>query len=228
MSSFMILVGFAAFIAVFVYAFKWIRNRRSRMLKKRYRNRLIISVVVMFVATLIGGATAKDTDSTTKSADTATKTVKVVKKKDYVGKDKYNIAKKENVALIAKRDKLSEQNDKLTEQKEKIESDEAAAAKQAKEQQEAAQKQQEQAQKEQAKQAAAAQKQQAQSQQSQATSGQSRGDMNTADSGKIVGNINSHIYHVPGQSGYNMNSSNAVYFNSEQEAINAGYRKAKR
>lgn len=56
----------------------------------------------------------------------------------------------------------------------------------------------------------------------------SRGDMNTADSGKIVGNSNSHIYHVPGQAGYRMNSANAVYFDSEQDAINAGYRKAKR
>lgn len=51
-------------------------------------------------------------------------------------------------------------------------------------------------------------------------------DMNTADTGKIVGNVNSHIYHVPGQHGYNMNSANAIYFNSEQDAINAGYRKA--
>lgn len=54
------------------------------------------------------------------------------------------------------------------------------------------------------------------------------GDMNTADSGKIVGNRNTHIYHVPGQAGYKMNSANAIYFDSEQDAINAGYRKAKR
>ena len=52
--------------------------------------------------------------------------------------------------------------------------------------------------------------------------------MNTADTGKIVGNVNSHVYHVPGQHGCNMNSANAVYFNSEQDAINAGYRKALR
>lgn len=46
--------------------------------------------------------------------------------------------------------------------------------------------------------------------------------------GKIIGNMRSHIYHVPGQAGYHMHSANAIYFNSEQEAINAGYRKAKR
>lgn len=54
------------------------------------------------------------------------------------------------------------------------------------------------------------------------------GNMNTASSRRIVGNGNSKIYHVPGQAGYRMNSKNAVYFNSEQAAINAGYRKAKR
>lgn len=55
-----------------------------------------------------------------------------------------------------------------------------------------------------------------------------RVDMNTNDSGKIIGNRNSHIYHVPGQAGYRMNSSNAVYFQTEQQAQAAGYRKAKR
>ena len=54
------------------------------------------------------------------------------------------------------------------------------------------------------------------------------GDMNTANSGKIVGNRNSKIYHVPGQAGYRMNSANAVYFDSEAEAKAAGYRKALR
>ena len=54
------------------------------------------------------------------------------------------------------------------------------------------------------------------------------GDMNTANSGKLVGNRNSKIYHVPGQAGYRMNSANAVYFDSEAEAKAAGYRKALR
>ena len=54
------------------------------------------------------------------------------------------------------------------------------------------------------------------------------GDMNTAQTGKIVGNHNSKIYHVPGQAGYRMNSANAVYFNTEVEAKAAGYRKSLR
>lgn len=54
------------------------------------------------------------------------------------------------------------------------------------------------------------------------------GDLYTGESGKIIGNSRSHIYHVLGQAGYHMNSANAVYFDSEQDAINQGYRKAKR
>jgi DNA-entry nuclease len=55
------------------------------------------------------------------------------------------------------------------------------------------------------------------------------GNMNTGDvQGKIVGNANSHIYHVPGQAGYRMNASNAVYFNTEAQAQAAGYRKSLR
>ena len=54
------------------------------------------------------------------------------------------------------------------------------------------------------------------------------GDTYTASHQKIIGNKRSKIYHVPGQAGYHMNSSNAVFFNSEKEAIAAGYRKALR
>nr|WP_272845054.1 DNA-entry nuclease [Liquorilactobacillus mali] len=53
-------------------------------------------------------------------------------------------------------------------------------------------------------------------------------DLYTGTSGKIIGNSQSHIYHVPGQAGYHMNSSNAVYFNSEADAQAAGYRKSLR
>ncbi len=47
--------------------------------------------------------------------------------------------------------------------------------------------------------------------------------------GKIKGNKNSKIYHVPGGRDYNkISQRNVVYFNSEQEAQNAGYRRAKK
>lgn len=46
--------------------------------------------------------------------------------------------------------------------------------------------------------------------------------------GKIWGNKRSKVYHVPGQATYKQqgNPENRVWFNSEQEAQNAGYRKA--
>ncbi|MBL3529943.1 hypothetical protein JMJ99_01085 [Companilactobacillus zhachilii] len=46
--------------------------------------------------------------------------------------------------------------------------------------------------------------------------------------GKIIGNTDSKIYHVPGQRNYNINSKNAIFFNTEQDALNAGYRKSLR
>lgn len=50
---------------------------------------------------------------------------------------------------------------------------------------------------------------------------------NPVASGKIKGNKNSKIYHVPGGASYDkISEKNVVYFNSEQDAINAGYRKA--
>ena len=47
--------------------------------------------------------------------------------------------------------------------------------------------------------------------------------------GKIIGNKKSKIYHLPGQAKYDKGKEeNQVYFDSEKEAIKAGYRKAKR
>lgn len=49
-------------------------------------------------------------------------------------------------------------------------------------------------------------------------------------SGEIRGNARSKIYHCPGQAAYEemAESNNLVIFQTEQEAIDAGYRKAKR
>lgn len=46
--------------------------------------------------------------------------------------------------------------------------------------------------------------------------------------GKIKGNANSHIYHVPGSEYYDAPKTNIVWFCSEKEAIHAGYRKSMR
>lgn len=55
-----------------------------------------------------------------------------------------------------------------------------------------------------------------------------KGDMETDQQGTIVGNSRTMVYHTPDQQGYRMNSSNAVYFNTEAEAQAAGYRKSAR
>lgn len=47
--------------------------------------------------------------------------------------------------------------------------------------------------------------------------------------GTIVGNIRSHIYHLPGQQGHaTVREKNRVYFTSEKAAEAAGYRKARK
>ena len=59
-------------------------------------------------------------------------------------------------------------------------------------------------------------------------------EKNTQDSSntkvEIRGNSKSKIYHCPGQAAYDEmgDSPNLVIFHSEQDAIDAGYRKAKR
>ena len=46
--------------------------------------------------------------------------------------------------------------------------------------------------------------------------------------GRIIGNITSHIYHSPGQYGYDrVREKNRVYFDTEEEARKAGFRRAK-
>jgi micrococcal nuclease len=46
--------------------------------------------------------------------------------------------------------------------------------------------------------------------------------------GKIIGNIRSHIYHLPGQYGYDkVREKNRAYFKTEEEAQNAGFRRAR-
>jgi micrococcal nuclease len=46
--------------------------------------------------------------------------------------------------------------------------------------------------------------------------------------GRIIGNIRSHIYHLPGQEGYTkVLEKNRIYFTSEEDAVKAGFRKAR-
>lgn len=46
--------------------------------------------------------------------------------------------------------------------------------------------------------------------------------------GRIIGNINSRIYHLPGQSDYGkVREKNRIYFRTEEDAQKAGFRKAR-
>lgn len=50
----------------------------------------------------------------------------------------------------------------------------------------------------------------------------------TAQNGKVIGDTKTHIYHTADQHDYKINPANEIVFSNEQQAINAGYRKAKR
>ena len=52
--------------------------------------------------------------------------------------------------------------------------------------------------------------------------------MSASTRGRIIGNINSHLYHLPGQYGYDkVKEKNRIYFTNEEEARKAGFRKAR-
>ena len=136
--------------------------------------------------------------------------------------DNFSSNKAANESLSAEKSSLQEQANQLKEQVSSAEeeSDAIASSKEAQSSKAAAKAQAE---------AESSSIAQAKAQEpKQNTSKTNQGDLNTATTGRIVGNAHSKIYHVPGQAGYRMNSANAVYFNSEQEAIAAGYRRAKR
>lgn len=50
----------------------------------------------------------------------------------------------------------------------------------------------------------------------------------TAQQGKVIGNIKTHIYHTADEHDYKISPNNEIVFSNEQDAINAGYRKALR
>lgn len=54
------------------------------------------------------------------------------------------------------------------------------------------------------------------------------GTNHTAQAGKVIGNTKTHIYHTEDQHDYKINPDNEIVFSNEQDAINAGYRKALR
>lgn len=219
-------VGGCLFIAAFVLMY-FAYSKKEHKLKVQKATAWLL-LALSFVTVGVGSVAAEEYSPQTKV---------VVK---YTGAKEYQQVKEKNAALISAKKAallvyapLAKKVKKL-EAQEKAEKEAAAKAKREQEKQAAeAKKEAEAARKAAEKQAAAASSASSSANDSNTddsadTSSDQRGDMNTADSQKIVGNVNSKIYHVPGQAGYRMNSSNAVYFNSEEEAQRAGYRRAKR
>lgn len=169
--------------------------------------------------------TSSNEDALAKSSRIVHKTVtkKVGTKELNKEKARAKVLKQEQKNKQAEYDKLKQQLDDYQEQEEQQKQEAEQARKKA---EVAAKKETKARQKEAEEQQEVAKSQEANTSSSSDSSNQ--GDIYTGNQGAIVGNSNSKIYHVPGQAGYHMNLANAVYFNSEQDAINAGYRKAKR
>lgn len=193
-----------------------------------WANCVTIALLVLLSLALSPSSTTTTSineNASAKSSRVVHKTVikKVGTKELNKEKARAKVLKQEQKNKQAEYDKLKQQLDDYQEKEEQQKQEaeqarkkaEAAAKKDAKARQKEAEEQQR-----------ATQHQEANTSSSSNSSNQ--GDLYTGNQGTIVGNSNSKIYHVPGQAGYHMNSANAVYFNSEQDAINAGYRKAKR
>ncbi|WP_368280061.1 DNA-entry nuclease [Lactobacillus sp. RTP31084st1_D4_RTP31084_210423] len=195
-----------------------------------------VTIGLFFVLGLVTSPSSHNTSQQSTQKTTLTKSKKVAHKTitktitKKVGTTELNKEKARAKVLTqeeknkqAEYDKLKKQLDdyQVKEEKQKQEAERERKAAEAQAQKEAAAKK---------KEIEEAQKKAKQNQEinNNGSSSQSQGDLYTANQGTIVGNRNSKIYHVPGQAGYHMHSANAVYFNSEQDAINAGYRKAKR
>ena len=174
-----------------------------------WANCVTIALLVLLTLALSPSSTATTSMNENASAKSSRVVHKTVIKK--VGTKELNKEKARAKVLKQEQKNKQAEYDKLKQQLDDYQEKEEQQKQEAEEQQKAAQRQE------------------ANTNSSSSSSNSSnQGDLYTGNQGTIVGNSNSKIYHVPGQAGYHMNSANAVYFNSEQDAINAGYRKAKR
>lgn len=168
-----------------------------------WRLTLIIATLTLFTAAI----------GTTTNVDAAQKPTVIIKK---LGHSSMVKESKAHDSLLVKRDSLSAKLASLKEQLSAAESSsEEASSKEA-----AA-----------SAQAASANATDADTQPSYgaATSTTTEGTVATGNgSNVIVGDARSKKYHLPTQATYHIKAGNAVYFSTEQEAINAGYTKSGR
>jgi hypothetical protein len=172
-----------------------------KLVKRKFNKSDIIFAVIALTALIFVFTPTGNSNKSTTTTSHAAKTELITKKQ-------YSTAKDEHVALVAKDKKLAKVLKKTNDEKKKISSQESEN-------------------KSEDQQVTNEYGAQDSGQSSTSNSKNSGNDMITGSDHRIVGNVRSHIYHVPGQRGYSMKSKNAVYFQTEQEAINDGYRKAK-
>ena len=219
---------------IFIKCSTWFYNRRKKFVFKKNKHQFFWAncVTTSLLVLLSLALSPSSTTTTSSNEDALAKSSRVVHKTviKKVGitelnkeKARAKVLKQEKKNKQAEYDKLKQQLDDYQEKEEQQKQEAEQARKKA---EAVAKKESKARQKEAEEQQKAAQRQEANTNSSSDSSNQ--GDLYTGNQGTIVGNSNSKIYHVPGQAGYHMNSANAVYFNSEQDAINAGYRKAKR
>ncbi len=182
-----------------------------------WRLTLIIATLTLFTAAI----------GTTTNVDAAQKPTVIIKK---LGHSSMVKESKAHDSLLVKRDSLSAKLASLKEQLSAAESSsEAASSKEAAAESASA---------ESASAASAASASQAsanatdadtQPSYGAATSTTTAGTVATGNgSNVIVGDARSKKYHLPTQATYHIKAGNAVYFSTEQEAINAGYTKSGR
>lgn len=165
-----------------------------------WRLTLIIATLTLFTAAI----------GTTTNVDAARKPTVIIKK---LGHSSMVKESKAHDSLLVKRDSLSAKLASLKEQLSAAESSsEEASSKEA------------------AASAQAASASQASANATDAaTSTTTAGTVATGNgSNVIVGDARSKKYHLPTQATYHIKAGNAVYFSTEQEAINAGYTKSGR
>lgn len=166
----------------------------------KLRSILLSSLVLLMMTLVLTGCDDTENDS---SESDSPKTEQITKKE-------YDQAKKDHKQLVATNKQLDQELEKTGQQRKQLEQ---ATDAQESEAADAVNSEQN--------------DNQPTDQSSTASDNSNEDTIQGGDSQYIIGNVNSHVYHMPGQRGYSMKSKNAVYFSSEQEAINAGYRKAK-
>ncbi len=222
--TFLIIISLLGFIILeIINLYHKVTHNRSFYTKKS--TNFILATVLIFCVAMFGFLSTDPTPSM------STQPVKKIYKTETVGKGQLTSAKLQAYQLAKVSSEVTSQSDSVvklahqaTSQKEVYATSVSAQKAQQSSKSLAAQKASESQAKARTKQAVQAKKAVA----TKASHTSSKRDLNTGSKQMIIGNVNSHIYHVPGQAGYHMNAQNAVYFKTESQAQASGYRKAKR